>query len=89
TIKNMILGTRDLFKVLKNMNIKITPKKLCFYYLPVKLLTAIWKIVMGTKIAEYAMAKHTIVGKKELKILEKQFMSLNKDGIELKYYDKI
>jgi hypothetical protein len=44
---------------------------------------------MGTKIAEYAMAKHTIVGKEELKILEKQFMSLNKDGIELKYYDKI
>ncbi|MDR2097232.1 MAG: ketopantoate reductase family protein [Spirochaetaceae bacterium] len=89
TIKNMILGTRDLFNVLKNINIKITPTKLNFYYLPVILLKTIWKIIMRTKIAEYAMAKHTIVGKEELKILEKQFMSLNKKGIGLKYYNKI
>jgi 2-dehydropantoate 2-reductase len=89
TIKNMVLGTRDLFKVLKIINVKITPRKLYFYYLPVIILTMTWKIIMRTKIAEYAMAKHTIVGKEELKTLEKQFMSLNKNYIELKYYNRI
>jgi 2-dehydropantoate 2-reductase len=89
TIKNMILGTRDLFNVLKSIHIKITPKKLFFYYLPVIVLMKIWKIIMGTKIAEYAIAKHTIAGKEELQILEKQFMTLNKNDMELKYYNKI
>jgi 2-dehydropantoate 2-reductase len=89
TIKNMILGTRDLFRVLKSIGIKITPKKLFFYYLPVIVLVKIWKIIMRTKIAEYAMAKHTIAGKEELQILEKQFMTLNKNNVELKYYNKI
>jgi 2-dehydropantoate 2-reductase len=89
TIKNMILGTRELFGVLKDMDIKITPKKLYFYYLPVVILTMVWKIIMGTKMAEYAMAKHTIAGKDELKVLEKQFMTLNRNNKELKYYNKI
>jgi len=44
---------------------------------------------MKTKIAEYAMAKHTIVGKEEIGILEKQFMTLNTRGIELKYYNSL
>jgi hypothetical protein len=33
------------------------------------------------------MAKHTIVGKNEMEILEKQFMVLNIKKIELKYYN--
>jgi len=89
TIKNMIYGTRELFTVLKSTGVKITPKKLKFYYLPVIIIGKIWQVIMGTKIAEYAMAKHTVVGKEELEILEKQFMTLNEKGVELKYYNRI
>ena len=77
TLKHMILGTRELFNILKNINVKITPQKLYIYYLPVILIARIWQIIMNTKIAEYAMAKHTVIGKDELDILEKQFMTLN------------
>jgi len=89
TIKKMIYGTRELFAVLKSNGIKITPAKLNFYYLPTFIIGRIWQIIMGTKIAEYAMAKHTIVGKNEMEILEKQFMEVNVKGIELKYYNDI
>jgi hypothetical protein len=44
---------------------------------------------MKTKIAEYAMAKHTITGKDEMEILERQFMTLNIHNIGLKYYESI
>ena len=89
TIKKMVYGTRELFAVLKSTGVKITPGKLNFYYLTVFMIGRIWQVMMGTKIAEYAMAKHTIVGKEEIEILEKQFMSLNVKGIELKYYNSI
>jgi 2-dehydropantoate 2-reductase len=87
TLKNMVYATRELFSILKSNDIKITPKKLSFYYLPANIVGKIWQIVMKTKIAEYAMAKHTIVGKDEMEILEKQFMELNIKKIELKYYN--
>jgi 2-dehydropantoate 2-reductase len=86
TLKNMVFATRELFLVLKSNNIKITPRKLNFYYLPANIIGKIWQMIMKTKIAEYAMAKHTIAGKEEIEILEKQFMTLNKTNIELKYY---
>jgi 2-dehydropantoate 2-reductase len=89
SLKNMVLGTRELFFVLKSMGIQITPKKMYFYYLPVILIAKIWQIMMKTKIAEYAMAKHTITGREEMEILEKQFMTLNEKGMELKYYHSI
>jgi 2-dehydropantoate 2-reductase len=89
TLKYMVFGTRELFRILKNINVEITPRKLHFYYLPIVILVNIWKIVMKTKVAEYAMAKHTIIGKEEIAILEKQFMTLNKNNIRLKYYNKI
>jgi hypothetical protein len=41
------------------------------------------------KIAEFAMAKHTIVGKEEMEILEKQFMTLNLKNIEIKHYKNL
>jgi 2-dehydropantoate 2-reductase len=89
TLKNMILATRELLSVLKSINVPITPKKLYFYYLPACMLARIWQLVMKTKIAEYAMAKHTIAAKEEMEILKKQFMSLNTKNIELKYYKKL
>jgi 2-dehydropantoate 2-reductase len=85
----MILGTRELFKILKDNSIPITPGKLKFYYIHVGILSKIWQIIMNTKIAEFAMAKHTIAAKEELVILEKQFMSLNINGNKLEYYEKM
>ena len=89
TLKSMVFATRELFSILKSNNIKITPKKLLFYYLPANIIGIIWQVVMKTKIAEYAMAKHTIVGREEIGILEKQFMTLNTRRIELKYYNNL
>jgi 2-dehydropantoate 2-reductase len=89
TLKNVVLGTRELFSILKSIDTQIAPKKLYFYYLPTIIIAAIWQLVMKTKIAEYAMAKHTVVGKEELEVLEKQFMSLNTKKIELKHYNSI
>ena len=89
TLKNMVYATRELFSILKSNGVKITPKKLYFYYFSANILGVIWKIIMKTKIAEYAMAKHTIAGKDEIEILEKQFMTLNIKNIELKYYNML
>ncbi|MDR2887090.1 MAG: NAD-binding protein [Bacteroidales bacterium] len=86
TLKNMVLATRELFSILKSNHIKITPRKLLFYYLPAGIIAKIWQMVMRTKTAEYAMAKHTIAGKGEMETLEKQFMALNTKNIKLKYY---
>jgi 2-dehydropantoate 2-reductase len=85
----MVYATRELFSILKSNDIKITPKKLLFYYLPANIIGKIWQMVMKTKIAEYAMAKHTIVGKDEIETLEEQFMVLNIKKIELKYYNEL
>ncbi|MDR1957432.1 MAG: hypothetical protein LBQ54_00010 [Planctomycetaceae bacterium] len=89
TLKNMVLATRECFQILKDNHVKITPKKLYFYYLPVCLIRRIWQIIMRTKIAEYAMAKHTIVAKDEIKRLEEEYMSLNTKGNKLEHYFKI
>ncbi|MCL2289482.1 MAG: ketopantoate reductase family protein [Bacteroidetes bacterium] len=91
TLKNMVLATRELLAILKKNNIQITPRKLYFYYfLPAGITARIWQIVMNTKIAEYAMAKHTIAAKEELKILQEQFMMLNNiSEADLRYYNLI
>lgn len=80
TLKKMVLATRECFQVLNSMNVKVTPAKLNFYYLPLFLIVPIYMLLMNTKIAEFAMAKHTIVAKDEMEVLEKQFRSLIKES---------
>lgn len=89
TLKDMVYATRELFSILKSNGVKITPLKLHFYYFPANIIGKIWQIIMKTKIAEFAMAKHTIVGKNEIEILEKQFMTLNIKNIKIKYYNEL
>ena len=89
TLKNSVLATRELFSVLKSIGVKITPRKLYFYYLPASIVAKIFQMIMNTKMAEYAMAKHTVVAKEEMDALEPKFMSLNVNGIELKQYENI
>jgi 2-dehydropantoate 2-reductase len=80
TIKLMILAIREGFKALNENGIKIEPKKLNYYNLPSCFLILLYQIIFNTKIAEYAMAKHTIVAKEEMDTLEKQFLNLYKES---------
>jgi 2-dehydropantoate 2-reductase len=89
TLRNAVLGTRELFRILKSIGVRIEPKKLNFYYLPVCFIVPAYMLVMKTKIAEFAMANHTMVAKEEMDALEKQFMTLNTKEIELKWYKQI
>jgi len=86
TLKQMILSTRECFLVLKSIDVKIEPKKLNFYYLPLFVIVPAYMLLMRTKIAEVAMAEHTKVAKEEMDALETQFLSLNTKGIELKNF---
>ncbi len=87
TLKQMILATRECFGMLKSLDIGIEPKKLNFYYLPLFLLVPLCMLIMRTKIAEFAMTRHAMVGKEEMIALKKQFESLTKDSKPLKCLD--
>jgi Ketopantoate reductase len=76
TLKQMILSIRECFTLLKQKGVKINPTKLNFFYLPCFLLIPIFSIAMNTKIAEVAMAKHTIVAKDEMSVLEKLLIEI-------------
>ncbi len=90
TLKKMVLATRECFQVLNSINVKVTPVKLNFYCLPLFLIVPIYMLLMNTKIAEFAMAKHTIVAKDEMEVLEKQFRSLIKEsGIKTPNLDSL
>lgn len=75
-IREMILATRECFTALRRLNVKITPFKLNFYRLPLWFLVPAFMAVMNTKIAEFAMARHTVAGRDEILALERQFRSL-------------
>jgi 2-dehydropantoate 2-reductase len=81
-IKQMILSIRENFHILKTSGYKIEPRKLHYYYLPLFILTPLFKIIMRTKIAEYAMAKHTVAAKEEMEILHQQFLCIKQIKIE-------
>ncbi|WP_286904321.1 ketopantoate reductase family protein [Clostridium sp. UBA1652] len=76
TLKVMIMSIRERFELLKQRGVRINPWKLNFFYLPTFLLVPIFSIVMNTKIAEFAMAKHTIVAKDEMLVLEKLLLEI-------------
>jgi 2-dehydropantoate 2-reductase len=89
TLKNAILGIREMFRILKSIDVRIEPEKLNFFYLPVCILAPVCMFIMKTKIAEFAMAQHTIVAKEEMNALEEQFLTLNAKGIKINHYMKI
>lgn len=90
TIKKMVLATRECFNVLNSINIKVTPAKLNFYYLPLFVIVPMFMLIMNTKIAEFAMAKHTIIAKDEMEVLENQFRYLiKKSGVMTPILDSL
>ncbi|WP_160672650.1 ketopantoate reductase family protein [Clostridium sp. C8-1-8] len=90
TLKNMILAIRECFKALNKIGVEVTPKKLNFFYMPCFILVPIFSVVMSTKIAEFSMAKHTIVAKDEMETLEKVFMEIvRKEENNMLYLKKL
>ena len=75
-IKEMVLGIKEGFTVLKQLSIKPTPRKLGFFNLPACILTVAFKIIMGTELAEITMAKHCVVAKTEMVTLQEEFDQL-------------
>lgn len=75
-LEDMILQVREGFKSLKRSGGKVNPFKLNFFYMPCFILVPIFAIFMNTKIAEFAMAKHTVVAREEMEALEKIFIEM-------------
>lgn len=69
----MMCGIKEGFAVLNKLGIKIKPVKLWYMKLPVWMTARVFKIVMGTKLAETALAKHCIVAKQEMFCLQAEF----------------
>lgn len=75
-VRLMVSGIREGFSVLNKLGYKTTPAKLWYFKLPVWLTAGVFKVVMGTKLAEITMAKHCIAAKPELLSLQAEFDSL-------------
>lgn len=72
----MVNGIKEGFRVIEALGYKVTPQKLWYFNLPTRVLGIVFKLIMNTKMAEVAMAKHTIVAKNEMQELQKEFDTL-------------
>jgi 2-dehydropantoate 2-reductase len=72
----MVKGIREGFTVLKRLGYRITPAKLRYFMLPDWLVAGVFKVIMGTKLAEITMAKHCIAAKSELAYLQAELDAL-------------
>lgn len=72
----MMRGIKEGFDVLNKLGIKTKPAKLWYMKLPIWMTARVFKIVMGTKLAEIAFAKHCIAAKTEMLSLQAEFDSL-------------
>lgn len=72
----MVHGIKEGFAVLNELGIKTKPVKLWYMKLPVWMTAGVFKFLMGTKLAETALAKHCIVAKPEMFCLQAEFDSL-------------
>lgn len=79
----MLRGIKEGFAVLKKLGYRVTPAKLWYFRLPVWLLAVVFRLVMNSKMAEIAMAKHTIAAKSEMQLLQQDFdILIKKAAIE-------
>lgn len=76
SVKLMVHGIKEGLAVLKKLGIKTKPAKLWYMKLPAWMTAGVFKMVMGTKLAETALAKHCVVAKPEMLCLQTEFDSL-------------
>lgn len=72
-VREMVLGVKEGFAVLKKLGFCITPTKLGFWNLPTGILVPVFQIFMGTQLAEITIAKHCISAKPEMISLQWEF----------------
>ncbi len=86
----MVRGIREGFSVLNKLGYTTTPAKLWYFKLPVWLTAGVFKVVMGTKLAEITMAKHCIAAKPELLYLQAEFDALiTQSGLKTPAIDRL
>lgn len=89
-VRNMVLGVKEGFKVLKKLGIQITPKKLAFWHLPAGILTCAFEAFMKTQLAEITMVKHCAVARGEMASLQEEFDRLiQKSGLRTPHIDSL
>ncbi len=89
-VKLMITGIKEGFAVLRRLGTKTTPGKLCFFRLPSYLLAIVFKIFMGTQLAEVTMSKHCRNAKPEMICLQGEMDGLiKKSGVKTPATDKL
>lgn len=89
-VKLMMKGIKEGFLVLNKLGYKTTPIKLWYLKLPVWMTSCIFKMILGTKLAEITMAKHCIAAKPELRCLQSEFDELiAKSGLRTPAIDQL
>ena len=82
-VKQMIRGIQEGRQVLRKNGVKPIPKKLLWFDLPASVLSVFFSVFMRTTLAETTMAKHCIVAKPEMILLQQEFDELVvKSGID-------
>jgi Ketopantoate reductase len=90
-VKNMVLGIKEGFSVLKRLGIEPAPKKLRLLFgLPAAFLAAAFGLFMKTRLAEITMAKHCVAAKSEMMFLQNEFdVLIEKSGVPAPHIDKL
>lgn len=82
-VKQMIRGIKEGRQVLRKNGVNPTPQKIMWFDLPTSVLSVCFSIFMKTKLAETTMAKHCVVAKSEMILLQQEFDELIvKSGID-------
>ncbi len=76
SIRLMLRGIQEGFAVLLKLGIKTKPLKLWYLKLPAWMTAGIFRLVMGTRLAETAMARHCKAAKQEMLSLQAEFDTL-------------
>lgn len=75
-VKQMIKGIQEGRQVLRKNGVNPTPQKLLWLDLPASVVAISFSIFMRTALAETTMAKHCVVAKSEMLLLQQEFDEL-------------
>lgn len=83
-------GIKEGLHVLKRLGYRVTPSKLLYFKLPARILAVVFHFIMNTRMAETAMAKHTIAARDEMRALQSDFNKLIlQSGLRTPCIDKL
>lgn len=90
SVKEMVKGMQEGLKVLNKLGYKTTPVKINYFKLSAGLIAIVFKCIMYTKLAEFTMAKHCIVARKEMQCLQGEFdLLIAKSGMQTPNIDQL